>query len=304
MSIKCSIEELKDSFKEVYDFIKNTNIESLETGRYFLDRDIYLNVDEYNTKPLNECRYEAHKKYIDIQMLVRGNEAIYVENIDSLNPITAYNVDKDIIFYKNNISSNCFDIKEKECLVLFPQDGHIPCVNESKQLNKKVVFKIPYSYTKNIKCLIMDVDGTLTDGKIYMGDNGEVCKAFDIKDGYGIANILKKHDIIPVILTGRESKIVENRAKELGINHVYQGVNNKKEKINEICRELNIDLSNVAYIGDDDNDLPCIEYISENNGLIGCPKNATMNVQNKVNFVSIYDGGNGAVREYIEWICK
>ncbi len=73
----------------------------------------------------------------------------------------------------------------------------------------------------NIKMLVMDVDGTLTDGKIYMGTNGELMKAFDVKDGYAIAH-LRDYDIEPVIITGRESKIVENRSKELGINELYQ----------------------------------------------------------------------------------
>ena len=78
-----------------------------------------------------------------------------------------------------------------------------------------------------IKLLIMDVDGTLTDGKIYMGDNGEVMKAFNAKYGYGITQILPQLDIIPVIITGRTSKIVENRAAELKISELYQGVLDK-----------------------------------------------------------------------------
>ena len=75
-----------------------------------------------------------------------------------------------------------------------------------------------------IKLFVMDVDGTLTDGKIYMGENGEIMKAFNVKDGYAIAHMLPEMEIIPVIITGRKSKIVENRAKELGITELYQGV--------------------------------------------------------------------------------
>ena len=86
-----------------------------------------------------------------------------------------------------------------------------------------------------IKMLVMDVDGTLTDGKIYMGSDGEVFKAFDVKDGYAIAH-LHEVGIIPVIITGRKSKIVENRAKELNIKEVYQGVSDKVEKLKEVAK--------------------------------------------------------------------
>ena len=76
--------------------------------------------------------------------------------------------------------------------------------------------------SQNIKLLFMDVDGTLTDGKIYMGENGELMKTFDIKDGYAIAHMLPEMSIIPVIITGRTSKIVENCAKELHVTELYQ----------------------------------------------------------------------------------
>lgn len=88
-----------------------------------------------------------------------------------------------------------------------------------------------------IKLLFMDVDGTLTDGKIYMGENGEVMKAFDIKDGYGINEILPKLGIIPVIITGRTSKIVENRAKELHITELYQGKHDKLDTMLEVMKK-------------------------------------------------------------------
>ena len=83
----------------------------------------------------------------------------------------------------------------------------------------------------SIKLLVMDVDGTLTDGHIYMGPDGEVMKAFDVKDGYGIAHILPRYGIIPVIITGRRSQIVERRCAELGITELYQGVGDKLERL-------------------------------------------------------------------------
>lgn len=149
-----------------------------------------------------------------------------------------------------------------------------------------------------IKYLIMDVDGTLTNGKIYMSQTGELCKAFNIKDGYGIHDILIPAGIVPVIITGRSSDIVLNRCKELGISNVFQGVSNKIEKLNEITT----DLSTVAYIGDDINDLSCMEPVKSAGGLIGCPADAVEIVKAIADYIAPHNGGNGAVRDFIEWI--
>lgn len=150
----------------------------------------------------------------------------------------------------------------------------------------------------NIKYLVMDVDGTLTDGKIYMGQNGELFKVFDIKDGYGIHDIAIPQDIIPIIITGRKSNIVLKRCEEIGITQIYQGVHNKIEKLTEVTSELSI----VAYIGDDILDLECMVLIKKAGGLIGCPRNAVKQVLQIADFVSPHNGGEGAVRDFIEWL--
>jgi len=144
----------------------------------------------------------------------------------------------------------------------------------------------------------MDVDGTLTDGKIYMGHNGEVCKAFNIKDGCGIHDIAIPAGITPVIITGRKSDIVLNRCRELGITEIYQGVSNKIEKLLSITS----DFSTVAYIGDDINDLSCMIAVKDAGGIIGCPKDAVHKVLEIVDYVSDHNGGDGAVRDFIEWL--
>lgn len=151
---------------------------------------------------------------------------------------------------------------------------------------------------KVIKYLVMDVDGTLTDGKIYMGNEGELCKSFDIKDGCGIHDIAIPVGLIPVIITGRTSNIVLNRCKEIGIKQVYQGINNKIEKLLTITE----DLSTVAYIGDDINDLSCMNLVKEVGGIIGCPKDASKKVLEISDFISEHKGGEGAVRDFIEWL--
>lgn len=151
---------------------------------------------------------------------------------------------------------------------------------------------------KKIKYLVMDVDGTLTDGKIYMGNEGELIKAFNIKDGYGIHDIAIPYGIVPVIITGRSSRILENRCKELGINMLYQGISNKVEELKKITQQFN----QVAYIGDDNNDLSCMIAIKEAGGIVGCPRDAVKKVRDVSDFISNYNGGEGAVREFIEWL--
>ena len=156
-----------------------------------------------------------------------------------------------------------------------------------------------------IKYLIMDVDGTLTDGKIYMGNDGELIKAFNIKDGYGIKKVLFDHKIFPVVVTGRKSIIVEKRCNELGIEYLYQNIDDKLKHIKAIIKEKNLDEKELAYIGDDDNDLKAMEYISKNGGIIGCPLESSRNILNlKGIYVCKSIGGAGAVREFIDFLVK
>ena len=157
---------------------------------------------------------------------------------------------------------------------------------------------------KNIKYLIMDVDGTLTDGKIYMSNDGEICKAFHVKDGCGIHDILIPSGIQPVIITGRSSTIVEKRCKELDIQQIYQGVKNKQSVLDEILNKSGSTYKNVAYIGDDINDFLCMQAVKDAGGVIGCPADAVSSVIEIADFISSKNGGNGAVREFIEWILK
>lgn len=153
-----------------------------------------------------------------------------------------------------------------------------------------------------IKYLVMDVDGTLTDGKIYMGADGELCKAFSIKDGCGIHDIAVPAGILPIIITGRTSQILINRCKELGIIELHQGISDKISKLKTILQEDSYE--NVAYIGDDINDLACMIAVKNAGGLVGCPADAAKQVFEIADFVSVKDGGDGAVREFIEWIVE
>lgn len=153
-----------------------------------------------------------------------------------------------------------------------------------------------------IKLLVMDVDGTLTDGKIYMGVQGELVKAFDVKDGYGIKEQLPRYGIVPVIITARTSKILQNRCKELGITELYQGVRDKVNCLSCVMEQYGVQMNEVAYIGDDILDLQCLIPIRQHGGLSGCPANAAPQVVSNCDFVSSHEAGAGAVRDFIEYI--
>lgn len=150
-----------------------------------------------------------------------------------------------------------------------------------------------------IRMLIMDVDGTLTDGKIYIGNDGEVSKAFYAKDGMAIINLMK-NNIVPVFLTGRKSPIAEYRAKELGVQEIYQGISDKTKILNELCEKYNISYDNMAYIGDDIQDLSAIKLV----GVSFAPSNASDSVLEAVDNILSKKGGEGAVKEACEFILK
>ena len=148
-----------------------------------------------------------------------------------------------------------------------------------------------------IKILFLDVDGTLTDGQIYMGNTGEVFKSFHAHDAVGLRK-LPINGIETIIVTGRKSELVNIRAKEMNITEVYQGVANKEEKVKEILKKKKLKSAEAAYIGDDENDYEAMLLCKYK----ACPNNATKRIKEISDFISKYDGGFGAVREYCEYI--
>ena len=153
----------------------------------------------------------------------------------------------------------------------------------------------------DIKYLVMDVDGTLTDGKIYMGQAGEVAKAFDIKDGCGILLVLPQHDITPIIITARESRILERRCRELQISELHQGVKNKLAKLKQIVGD---DLGSVAYAGDDLPDIPCMEAVKDAGGIVVCPSDAIPEIKALADYISGKKAGEGAIRDCINYLVQ
>ena len=151
-----------------------------------------------------------------------------------------------------------------------------------------------------VKLFVMDVDGTLTDGRINMGPDGELFKSFNIKDGYGINEMLPAHGIVPAIITGRTSQIVANRARELHITELYQGKHDKLDTLRALMAKYQCSRENVAYIGDDILDIVCMREC----GMVGCPADACPEVKELAQFVSSLKGGEGAVREFVEYVIR
>ncbi len=152
---------------------------------------------------------------------------------------------------------------------------------------------------KKIKLIILDCDGVLTDGKIIYDNHRVESKNFSTHDGLG-AKILSYSDIKLSVVTGRSSKVVAQRCKDLNISLLYQNIQNKKETIKQILTKLDLKWDQVAYMGDDWNDWPAMELAYFKT----CPQNAIDDIKARVDFVTSRSGGDGAVRELIDKILK
>ena len=152
---------------------------------------------------------------------------------------------------------------------------------------------------QQIRLLAMDVDGVLTDGSLNIGAEGELFKAFNAKDGMGIS-LAMRNGLEIALITGRRSEIIHRRAEELGITLLYEGVKDKALQLKQIAAERGISLAEIAYMGDDLNDLPAMVQA----GISFAPADAAKDVLKAVNAVASCNGGRGAVREIIELILE
>lgn len=148
-----------------------------------------------------------------------------------------------------------------------------------------------------IKLLAFDIDGVLTDGNMYYNDKGEFFKVFNVHDGFGI-KLAKLSGIEVVIISSRKSDMVKARAADLGITHVYQSVANKRVLLGELLEKLGYGWPGVAFMGDDLVDLPAMTR----SGMAIAPANANPQVKARAHLVTKARGGDGAVREAIDYI--
>jgi len=156
-----------------------------------------------------------------------------------------------------------------------------------------------FETAKQIKLLICDVDGVFSDGLIYMGNQGEELKTFHTRDGYGVKSLMNAGVEIAII-TGRQSQIVENRMRALGISLIYQGQDDKVKAYQDICSKLNISAQQTGYIGDDLIDWPVMEQV----GLKVCVADGHPLLAQRANYVTTIKGGHGAVREVCDLILE
>ena len=149
----------------------------------------------------------------------------------------------------------------------------------------------------NIKLILTDIDGVWTDGGMFYDQTGNEWKKFNTYDSAGVL-FCKKLGIPVGIITGEKTQIVSRRANKLKIDYLYQGVNNKIDVIDELIKDLSISYSEVAYIGDDLNDIQALKKV----GFSACPSSAPEYIQEIVHHVMSRKGGDGAFREFVEKI--
>ena len=150
--------------------------------------------------------------------------------------------------------------------------------------------------THNIRFLVLDIDGVMTDGGMYYTESGDQFKKFNTKDGMAIKVLLSRGFQIAFLSSGSTEHIIQNRAKTLGVERVYVGPRPKLQVLNEWCRELNITTENVAYVGDDINDLEVMDAVA----FSGCPADAVEAIKLKANVILKRNGGDACVREFVD----
>lgn len=150
--------------------------------------------------------------------------------------------------------------------------------------------------TQNITFLVLDVDGVMTDGGMYYTEMGDQFKKFNTKDGMAIKIARVKGMEVAFLSSGSTEHIIQNRAKTLGVERVYVGPRPKIEVLTEWCAELGVTMENVAYVGDDINDLEVMDAV----GFSGCPADAVEAIKLNVNVILTRNGGDACVREFVD----
>jgi len=163
---------------------------------------------------------------------------------------------------------------------------------KNEKMNKKLL-----KLCKNVKLVISDVDGVLTDGGMYYSDKGEIFKKFNTRDGMGV-ELLLKNNIKTILITKENSSIAKKRGEKIKVANTYINVKNKEEHLDSICKKFDLKFNQVAYIGDDLNDYKIISMV----GFSVTPANGVDQIKDIVDYISKYNGGEGVLREIAEMI--
>lgn len=201
---------------------------------------------------------------------VKYNEFLEDLDVDNVSELTVYDLEAVCEEYEVDLLSLLFK----------------PLFNK-EMWNKKL---------KNIKLLVLDVDGVMTDGGMYYTESGDQFKKYNTKDGMAIQHLVKSDFQIAIISSGYKTEMVKSRAELLGIQNCYIGRDPKIDILKQFCAKLKIELDNVALIGDDVNDLDMIKKI----GFSACPSDAVNSVKTQVDVILSKKGGDGCVREFID----
>jgi len=244
--------------------------------RFIWANDENGNVVPKNYDPLNRPRRQCFDGYLV------ENGAFYITSKERL------------LNTKNRISGNikAYEMCEESYLEIDePSDWTM-----IEQIMKRYETKFDVS---NIKMILTDSDGCLTDAGMYYSENGDELKKFSAKDGLALG-IFMKNGIITGIITGETRELIRRRAEKMDINELYMGIKDKMVVIKELANKYNLDLSQIAYIGDDLNDLECIKEC----GFSACPADASKVIRENVDYVCKRNGGEGVIRELLDEIFK
>jgi YrbI family 3-deoxy-D-manno-octulosonate 8-phosphate phosphatase len=252
---------------------KNSMLSCVKSKRFFWDKDGNTINYDYRNRPRRQ----------DFEGMFMENGAFYINKVE--------NILKD----KNRLSGQIgiYEMHESTAIEIDePIDWKIVEILLAEQ---NAVKKAQIS---DIKLFMSDVDGVLTDAGMYYSENGDELKKFCTHDGMGI-KLLKEKGVKVGIITTEDRQLNRNRANKLKLDYHFHGETNKLETIKNLCKELNISLSEVAYIGDDVNDFELLSAV----GLAACPANSVEKIKNIPNIIHLTKkGGEGAVREFIEMI--
>lgn len=231
-------------------------------------------------KPLN-YDYEARPRRQEFEGFLVENGAFYITGRENL------------LKSKCRLSGNIKAVEMPE-ETYFELDEPSDWLIVENLLKSRFKSEVP---RKKIKMFLTDCDGTLTDGGMYYTAAGDTIKKFNTLDGVGLT-LLKRRGIITGIITGENSEIVKRRAEKLGVDEVALGIKDKAEFVGCLCQKYGVTMKEIAYIGDDINDLSLLKSV----GLAICPCSAVDQVKEVAMFVTKNSGGNGAVREAAEYV--
>ena len=264
---------------------EDSNVDSLlsvvEQKRFMWDIRSDSFVKPLNYDPLNRPRRQ------DFNGFLVENGALY---------ITGKNLLQET---KSRISGNiaCYKMPEETYYEIDEPSDWI--IVERLLLSRKNANNSPKNNLNNVKLLVTDVDGVLTDCGMYYTEKGDEIKKFNTRDGMGF-QLLREKGIKTAIITKENTTIVKNRAKKLKIDEVYQGIEDKLIALEDLRKKYNLDYSEIAYVGDDINDIAVLKMV----GFSFCPNDAVDEVKDICDYILHNRGGSGIIRNIYDLIKK